>query len=181
MFHRDIKPENLLVSLNSDTTFVFKWADFGFCKKVKSDTFTLSKCVGTSSWLAPEVLDPPKNKRGKNLGTKRTDVFSEGLVFGYITLGGIHPFGKMQNASDMPEVQLKILQEGPNFEGIRIPNALTICFDFYANFLFNALPTGLAPIHRDKLGLFEKMLHKNFECRPTAEVLSSIRLLIFQV
>lgn len=47
--HRDLKPENVLVSSSG----YIKLADFGFCKIIKSRTWTL---CGTPEYLAPELI-----------------------------------------------------------------------------------------------------------------------------
>lgn len=47
--HRDLKPENILI----DQTGYIKLCDFGFCKVMKTKTWTL---CGTPEYLAPEVI-----------------------------------------------------------------------------------------------------------------------------
>ncbi len=100
LVHRDIKPENVLIALNSTTQqVVMKWADFGLSKKVNErGTFTMSGVRGTYDYFAPEILkllddESSTDNEVQNRGTVKSDVFAEGLVFGYFISGGIHPFG----------------------------------------------------------------------------------------
>jgi serine/threonine-protein kinase/endoribonuclease IRE1 len=62
-----------------------KWADFGLSKQVNE----------TEKWLAPEMLKLLEDKGDKitQRGTIKSDVFAEGLVFGYYLSNGLHPFG----------------------------------------------------------------------------------------
>jgi hypothetical protein len=50
--HLDIKAENILLNLNGG----IKIADFGLVREVSSDRDTLTSMVGTSYWMAPEVI-----------------------------------------------------------------------------------------------------------------------------
>jgi serine/threonine-protein kinase/endoribonuclease IRE1 len=103
--HRDIKPSNspsnALIALNSTTQQVkMKWADFGLSKQVNErGTFTMK---GTFNWLAPELLkilddQSPAETHIQKRGTVKSDVFAEGLVFGYFLSGGVHPFGAQRD------------------------------------------------------------------------------------
>jgi serine/threonine-protein kinase/endoribonuclease IRE1 len=100
LVHRDIKPENVLILLNSTTKqVVMKWADFGFSKKVNErGSFSMSGVRGTYDYSAPEILklldeESSTGNEDKKRGTVKSDVFAEGLVFGYFISGGVHPFG----------------------------------------------------------------------------------------
>ncbi|EFX83046.1 hypothetical protein DAPPUDRAFT_240627 [Daphnia pulex] len=95
LVHRDIKPENVLISLNSTTQqVVMKWADFGFSKQVNErGTFTMSGVKGTLDYFAPELLkllddDSSTENEVQKRGTVKSDIFAEGLVFGYFISEG---------------------------------------------------------------------------------------------
>jgi serine/threonine protein kinase len=100
--HRDIKHENVLIWVNPENGEVLtKWADFGLSKPVNErGSCSMSGVRGTFDWLAPELLklldDAAANEDGgekKQRETIQTDVFAEGLVFGYYLTDGLHPFG----------------------------------------------------------------------------------------
>ena len=99
LVHRDIKPENVLVWVNPENGKVLmKWADFGLSKPVNErGTCSMSGVRGTFDWLAPELLKLLENVgaggKAEQRGTIQSDVFAEGLVFGYYLADGLHPFG----------------------------------------------------------------------------------------
>ncbi len=94
--YRDIKPENVLMSV--DTTgkkITMKWADFGFTKsksEQRSGSFSGSGVNQISNWLAPELLHQSYEERTK--GNTTSDIFAEGLLFGYFLSEGQHLFGR---------------------------------------------------------------------------------------
>jgi serine/threonine protein kinase len=58
----------------------------------------MSGVRGTYDYFAPEILklldeDSSTENEAQRRGTVQSDVFAEGLVFGYFLLGGVHPFG----------------------------------------------------------------------------------------
>jgi serine/threonine-protein kinase/endoribonuclease IRE1 len=105
LIHRDLKPENVLIWVDpKDGRVLMKWADFGLSKTVNErGSFSISGIRGTLNWLAPELLklyyDEETIPSGsgttstKKRGTIQSDVYTEGLVFGYFLLGGVHLFG----------------------------------------------------------------------------------------
>ncbi|KAF7978399.1 hypothetical protein HWV62_799 [Athelia sp. TMB] len=71
--HRDLKPENIL--LTKDDPPIVKVADFGLAKAVDSLTAFRTLC-GTSSYLAPEVVNQSENEGYTNL----VDSWSVGVI-----------------------------------------------------------------------------------------------------
>jgi serine/threonine protein kinase len=57
VIHRDIKPQNILVfSLENKAQVHVKLTDFGTSRFISDDTTTITKNVGTISFMAPEAL-----------------------------------------------------------------------------------------------------------------------------
>jgi serine/threonine-protein kinase/endoribonuclease IRE1 len=58
----------------------------------------MSDVRGTLDYFAPEILKlmdetSSTDNEDKKRGTVKSDVFAEGLVFGYFLSEGVHPFG----------------------------------------------------------------------------------------
>jgi serine/threonine-protein kinase/endoribonuclease IRE1 len=120
LIHRDLKPHSVLIWVDSGQEKVaMKWADFGFSKPVnergRSHSISGSN-RGTDNWYAPEILsikiqEEKENEKDETAahqrGTVKSDVFSEGLVFGYYLLDGDHPFGSGY------DIQQNILKNEP--------------------------------------------------------------------
>jgi calcium/calmodulin-dependent protein kinase I len=80
--HRDLKPQNLLLQ-SFDSHASIKVADFGFACRVHMQE-SLTKRVGTPSYVAPEIL--------KNLPhDQRVDLWSIGVIV-FVLLVGYPPF-----------------------------------------------------------------------------------------
>lgn len=98
IIHCDIRPTSILISTPSSAdTPRIKIAGFGqsFQKKLPTNEEERIESVETNnfaifSWLEPECLQDPKNYTFDF----DSDVFSFGLVCGYVSTGGAHPFGK---------------------------------------------------------------------------------------
>jgi serine/threonine protein kinase len=98
LIHRDIKPENVLISVDSTSQVVtMKWADFGLSRSVNErGTFTMNSGIkGTRNWYAPEIMKliSQFQQFEKALGTVKSDVFAQGLVFAFLLLDGHHLYG----------------------------------------------------------------------------------------
>jgi serine/threonine protein kinase len=164
LIHRDIKPENVLISVGSDDQKVtMKWADFGLSKPVNErGTFSMSGIKGTTNWMAPELLKEYSAGHRSNAmpirGTIKSDIFAEGLVFGYYLGKGVHPFG-----SNRLKIPSNIEKGKPVNMESRI-HIFKICLNDYEMFPF--LLKDIQPSSvRD---LIKKMLENNPENRITS-------------
>ncbi|XP_046638719.1 serine/threonine-protein kinase/endoribonuclease IRE1-like [Daphnia pulicaria] len=100
VIHLDITPKNIVIWVNPEhENVLLKWTDFGLSKQLKeTGSYTLTKIRGTEGWLSPEILKILDNQQqtsrteAKQRGTVKSDVFNEGLVFGYYLLNGLHLF-----------------------------------------------------------------------------------------
>jgi serine/threonine protein kinase len=72
IIHRDLKPQNILISYGTDAKFV-KIADFGLSTVYQLDGDSLTKCLRTDRYTAPEVM------KGKKYGVK-ADIYSLGVI-----------------------------------------------------------------------------------------------------
>ncbi|XP_046645970.1 serine/threonine-protein kinase/endoribonuclease IRE1-like isoform X2 [Daphnia pulicaria] len=103
LIHRDLKPENVLIWVDSTgETVLMKWADFGLSKPVseRGSCSMSGPNRGSNNWYAPEILkmkiDEEENRTTplhRQRGTVISDVFTEGLIFAFYLLEGLHPFG----------------------------------------------------------------------------------------
>jgi serine/threonine-protein kinase/endoribonuclease IRE1 len=114
LIHRDIKPENVLIWVNPITDQVLmKWSGFGLSKEVNErGTYSMSGIRGTYNWLAPETIklleeDEANETEAQQKGTIKSDVFAEGLVFGYFLLEGLHLFGSRM------QIPINIIENNP--------------------------------------------------------------------
>ena len=92
--HRDLKPENILFSTIAEDSQV-KLIDFGLSKVFDGDNNTMKGAVGTTFYMAPEVITGKYNEK--------CDVWACGVIM-YIMLCGKPPF----YSSDEEELKEKI-------------------------------------------------------------------------
>ena len=92
--HRDLKPENILFSTIAEDSQV-KLIDFGLSKVFDGDNNTMKGAVGTTFYMAPEVITGKYNEK--------CDVWACGVIM-YIMLCGKPPF----YSSDEEELKQKI-------------------------------------------------------------------------
>jgi serine/threonine-protein kinase/endoribonuclease IRE1 len=109
LIHGDIKPQKVLIWVNPrhNEEILMKFSGFGFSQRVnETGSYSRSGTVETLDWLAPEILELHDDEKvGQNKGgacqrdmkkitrTHKSDVFAEGLLFGYFLLNGLHLFG----------------------------------------------------------------------------------------
>jgi serine/threonine protein kinase len=103
LVHRDIKPENIVFAHDGEDSDI-KLIDFGLSRSHPEDSKPMTNPVGTSYYMAPEVLE-------RNY-TRSCDVWSVGVV-AYILLCGYPPF----NGSDEARIQEAILAGKLRFTG----------------------------------------------------------------
>ena len=80
--HRDLKPENILFSTLADDSSL-KLIDFGLSKVLDGDKGTMKGAVGTTFYMAPEVISGTYNEK--------CDIWACGIIL-YIMLCGKPPF-----------------------------------------------------------------------------------------
>ena len=103
LVHRDIKPENIIFAHAGEDSDI-KLIDFGLSRSHPEDSKPMSNPVGTSYYMAPEVL--------KRNYTRSCDVWSIGVV-AYILLCGYPPF----NGGDDARIREAILAGKLRFTG----------------------------------------------------------------
>lgn len=156
LIHRDIKPGNVLISVDSSGTkgVTMKWADFGLSKFVNErGTFTMSGVKGSDTWMAPELLKLlyDEGEIQQQRGTVRSDIFSEGLVFGYLLSAGKHLFGVD------PEIQSNILKNEP----INVTTGPLYIFFSLTNFGKTIYVELLWKIYRYSVGIYPEFDPQN--------------------
>jgi tRNA A-37 threonylcarbamoyl transferase component Bud32 len=100
IIHRDIKPQNILVfSLQPKTPVHIKLTDFGTSRFISEDVMTVTKNVGTISYMAPEAL-------GKNPRIDQSaDVYSFAILM-WEVMYEQQPFSEFEWQSDI-EMHIK--------------------------------------------------------------------------
>ena len=108
--HRDLKPENILIVSKDDNGYPFvKICDFGTSKIFEKGTVQ-RKLVGSSYYIAPEVLKKHYNEK--------CDIWSLGVIM-YILLSARPPFGGNDDDDIMERVATGIYDlESPPFDKI---------------------------------------------------------------
>ena len=113
--HRDLKPENIMLESKNKGDFSIKLIDFGTANYCYPNS-NLNQKVGTSYYIAPEVIMKNYNKK--------CDVWSAGIIL-YILLCGFPPFDG-ESDDDIMDTILKedVLFDGPEWENIS-PEAIS--------------------------------------------------------
>ncbi len=105
--HRDLKPENIMLTKNLSTMknkkYEIKLIDFGTAKQFEPHQ-KLNKFIGTSYYIAPEVL--------KENYDEKCDIWSCGVIL-YILLCGYPPF----NGNSNVDIYHNIQNNPPYFNG----------------------------------------------------------------
>ncbi|OMJ89724.1 hypothetical protein SteCoe_8089 [Stentor coeruleus] len=96
IIHRDLKPENFLFC-TQDPLANLKLIDFGTATQSQNGEI-LTKKVGTSYYIAPEVMDCRYNEK--------CDVWSAGVIL-YLLISGFPPFNGRTDAEIMANVKAK--------------------------------------------------------------------------
>ena len=76
--HRDLKTENILMIKQEDGSWITKIADFGISRAVSPCTTSQTRSVGTSNYMAPELLDKPEVQANAQL--LKSDVYAYGYL-----------------------------------------------------------------------------------------------------
>ena len=82
--HRDIKPENILLDQSPENKMIYKIADLGLAKELKSREEKMASTVGTKIYFSPEIIQEESY-------TYKTDIFSLGCLI-YELCALKHPF-----------------------------------------------------------------------------------------
>ena len=97
ILHRDLKPENILIVDKTETGYpVIKVCDFGTSKIFETGSVE-RKVVGSSYYIAPEVLNKRYNEK--------CDIWSCGVIL-YILLSGRPPFAGENDREIMDRVAI---------------------------------------------------------------------------
>lgn len=103
VIHRDLKLGNLFLNKNMN----IKVGDFGLATRVDSSDEKRKTICGTPNYIAPEVIDGNKEKRGHSF---EVDVWSMGVIC-FTMLVGKPPY----EASDVKSTYRRILANDYSF------------------------------------------------------------------
>ncbi|ERL92363.1 hypothetical protein D910_09677 [Dendroctonus ponderosae] len=91
VIHRDVKGSNILLTKEGEV----KLCDFGLGKKLTQNDDKLYDCVGSSCWMAPELVTANKEDSEKGFYDNRVDVWALGITAIELAEGAA-PFRNMQ-------------------------------------------------------------------------------------
>eukprot|EP01060_Flectonema_neradi_P032296 TRINITY_DN5105_c0_g1_i1.p1 TRINITY_DN5105_c0_g1~~TRINITY_DN5105_c0_g1_i1.p1 ORF type:complete len:404 (+),score=78.46 TRINITY_DN5105_c0_g1_i1:66-1214(+) len=137
--HRDVKPENILLKQSPDSGVLeVRIADFGIAKVIESHNVNATP-IGTSYYMAPEVirgiqllgLNPRKTTRDE---LKYLDIWSTGVVT-YICISAAPPFYGTLRTSDDREFLLNKINSGILFPESKWGGVSDSAKDFIATML----------------------------------------------
>lgn len=89
IIHRDLKCKSVLLTADYEA----KLCDFGVSRERLMDSETMTGCVGTTAWMAPEVLCGERY-------SEMADVYSMGLLLSEMDTCG-HPYNGDRDTDDM--------------------------------------------------------------------------------
>ena len=86
ILHRDIKLANIML----DQNYQVKLGDFSLSRRINEDSYYMTSCSGTVSYLPPECVNDSIKITGEAI--YKRDMFSLGVAM-YFLLFNCHPFG----------------------------------------------------------------------------------------
>ncbi len=107
VLHRDLKPGNVLLSEDLRT---IKLCDFGSARAL-ANASAMTLGVGTTQYMAPEVLNPPEDGNVKY--DAKVDVYSFGVLL-WELFSAAKPFAQMQPAQIAVAVLVKKTRPSPD-------------------------------------------------------------------
>lgn len=115
LIHRDIKPANILITTREDGKTVYKLADFGAARLLKSNQ-CYSSLYGTYEYIHPEIFGKFFAKalddiRPQQVFTDSHELWSIGVTLYEIATGHL-PFDPMNGRAE-PKVMFKMTNEKP--------------------------------------------------------------------